>query len=703
MHRTFKFSHGELEVEIGKFAKQADGSVWIKSGDNVVLSTVVATKEEKEFIGFFPLTVEYRQRMSAAGKIPGGYIKREGRLSDVEVLTSRLIDRSVRPLFPKYYFNEVQLLSTVYSSDGKFPTNILSVIGSSLALSISSIPFRGPIGAIQIGRINGEWKFNASYEEMLTSDAHIIIAGTAEGVTMVEGDCNSVSENELIDLIFQAHEVIKKQIEWQNSIKRELNVVMEEPATSINWPHWEERVSAAIAPDFISNLFTQVKAEREEVMSSARKSLLEHFAEEIKAGDVPASIIKFLFNQYLKVHIPNAVAQKNQRLDGRDFNQVRPISCEVGTLPCVHGSAVFQRGETQALASLTLGTAQDAQKVDTLLGGVLERSFMLHYNFPPFSTGEVRPIRGVGRREIGHGYLAETSFKNVLPSQEEFPYTIRTVSDVLESNGSSSMATVCATTLALMDSGVPIKEMVSGIAMGLMKASDGKLHTLTDILGIEDAFGLMDFKITGTESGVMAVQMDIKAEAGLTRDVLSNALEQAKEGRLHILAEMKKVLSVPRESVSKLAPRVISFKIPQDKIGAIIGPGGKTIKEIIARTNVQVDIEDDGTVKIYSREAGNADEAVAWIRVLSGDIKAGSEFDGPIKRIADFGIFVELVPGKDGLIHVSKISRDRQRQLEKLYKVNDVLKVKVLSYDKETGHIRLIAPELEQPLEKNEQ
>lgn len=697
MHKVFRSAELGLEVEIGKFARQADGATWIKAGKNIILSTVVASKEPKEFAGFFPLTIEYRERTSAAGRIPGGYVKREGKLSDIEVLTSRLIDRPVRPLFPDYYFNEVQLLSTVYSSDGKFPLNILAMIGSSLALSISNIPFFGPIGGVQIGRVDGQWKFNLTYEERCKSDAEIIVAGTSNGISMVEGSCNNMPEAELIDLLFKAHEIIKKQIEWQVSIQKELNVtkVSEISNPLIDWKLWENNVKNFFSGNFVDEIFAEDKVLRSLAMDKLEKNLLEHYADDTKSGAISTSIIKYLFQSLIKEALPNAMAQKKLRIDGRKFDQIRNIASEVALLPSVHGSALFQRGETQALASVTLGTGQDAQRVETLLGGMQERLFMLHYNFPPFSTGEVKPMRGTGRREIGHGYLAETSFTNVLPSQESFPYTIRSVVDVLESNGSSSMATVCATTLALMDAGVPLTSMVSGIAMGLVQDSSGSLHVLSDILGTEDAFGLMDFKVTGTDVGIMAFQLDIKDPSGLSKELLTKALEQARVGRLHILNEMKKVLTEPRKTLSELAPRVTMLKVPQDKIGVIIGPGGKTIKEIIAQTGTQIDIEDDGTVKIFSKNTASAIEAESWIKILVGDIEVGAFFEGTIRRYAEFGIFVEIVAGKDGLVHISSINKNKQRDIEDEHPLNSKLRVQVVAYDAETGRVRLVAPELE--------
>ena len=697
MHKIFKSAELGLEVEVGKFARQADGSTWIKAGNCIVLSTVVATKEPKEFAGFFPLTIEYRERPSAVGRIPGGYIKREGKLSDAEVLTSRLIDRPIRPLFPSYYFNEVQLLSTVYSSDGKFPVNILAMIGSSLALALSPIPFMGPIGGVQACRIKGEWKFNVGYEDFLQADATIIIAGTKHGISMVEGHCNSVGEKELIDVLFSAHECIKQQIAWQESIQKEMGVEKREvrSAGGFDWESWKKKVKDCLPAGFSDSFFGEDKVSRGTAMDTLQTHILNSFAEDIKAGRVSTSVVLYLFSSIIKEELPDAMSRRMERVDGRKFDQIRPIFTEVATLPCAHGSALFQRGETQALATITLGTGQDSQKIETFLAGTLERSFMLHYNMPPFATGEVKPMRGTGRREIGHGYLAETSFTHVLPTQTEFPYTIRSLVDVLESNGSSSMATVCATTMALMDSGVPLKGMVSGIAMGLIKDSSGKFHVLTDILGTEDAFGLMDFKVTGTDKGIMAFQLDIKDPVGLTRELLSVALDQALTARLFILGKMREVLTSPRKEISELAPRVLSFTIPQDKIGAIIGPSGKNIKEIIAKTGTQIDVEDDGTIKIYSKNVKAAAEAESWVKILAGQIEVGAVFKGIIRRYAEFGIFVEIVSGKDGLIHISSIAKNKQNDIELKHKINSELVVKVVAYDQESGRVRLVAPELE--------
>jgi len=689
--------HGTgIEVEIGGYAGLADGAAWIKCGGNIVLATVVATKDEKDFMGFFPLTVEYREKTSAAGRIPGGYFKREGRLSDVEILTCRVIDRSIRPFFPSNYFNEVQLLTTVYSSDGKSPLSVLSLLGASIALSISSIPFKAPVGAVQVLRIDGKWMFNRGFEEAEQSDVQVLVAGTKEGVCMVEGTCDLLSEDEVVDLLFSAHEEIKKQIAWQEDIVREVGKAKVNPASSVNWDVWQKRVGEWCTTNVVTDAFFRpTKFEQNAAIREKKNAFKAHFAEALDNNEVSYSVLSYLFDNALKSLLPDVIVQKNKRFDGRDFDKVRPISAKVGLLPQVHGSALFRRGETQTLASVTLGTAQDAQRVEMLIEGTQERSFMLHYNFLPFAVGEVRAIRGVGRREIGHGYLAANSFKNVLPSQEQFPYTIRSVVDVLECNGSSSMATVCSTTMALMDAGVPLKEIVAGVAMGLVQDSSGNFHILTDILGSEDALGLMDFKVTGSEKGIRAIQMDIKAEEGLSKELMHTALQRAREARIHILNEMKKVMPVSRGQVSALAPQVTTFKIDVDKIGAVIGPSGKIIKEIIAQTEAQIDIDNNGMVNVYAKDQAAGRRAEQWIRVLAGEIKEGAVFNGIIRRFTDFGLFVELVPGKDGLIHISSIDREKQRTLSNLYRVNDPLRVRVISYERDTGRVKLVAPDLE--------
>jgi polyribonucleotide nucleotidyltransferase len=695
MNQIFSNPELGLEVELNKYARQANGAAWLKAGKNIILCTAVAGNEPKEFMGFFPLTVEYRERTSAAGKVPGGFFKREGKLSDEEVLNSRLIDRPIRPLFPQEYFNEVQIISTVHSSDGSFPNSVLGILGSSIALTISDIPFLGPIGAVQIGKIDGKWEFNLTHADQETSTADIIVAGTQAGICMVEGNCNNATEEELIELLLKAHDIIKKQIDWQLALQKEVGKPKVALKKTYNFDHWSEQIAKHVCYDDVDAFFGKAKKLRSEALATLQEKVVKNFATDVLSGAIPTSVLNYLFNLQIKKIIPDVIAKRQIRIDGRRLDEVRPIMSEVGVLPCAHGSAVFQRGETQALASITLGSGQDAQKIESLHGGLQEKRFMLHYNFPPFSTGEAKPMRAVGRREIGHGYLAETSFLAVLPSIESFPYTIRSVVDVLESNGSSSMATVCSTTLAFMEAGIPIKQMVSGIAMGLFFDSKGQHHILTDILGEEDALGLMDFKVTGTDDGIMAFQLDIKDKVGLSRELLAKALGQARTARLHILGEMRKVMTEPKKELSLLAPRIFSLKISQDKIGAIIGPGGSIIKEIVATTGTQIEIEDDGTVLIFAKNAESAKMAEEWVRRLAKEVEIGVTYEGVVRRLTDFGVFVEVIPGKDGLVHISTIARHRQASLNQDLRLNDRLMVKVVAIDPDTGKVRLIAPELE--------
>ncbi len=692
---TFKLESLGLEVEVGRYAQQANGSAFIRVGNNIVLAVACATEEEKDFMGFFPLTVEYRERLTAAGKIPGGYIKREGRLSESETLNSRVIDRSVRPFFPQFYFNEVQLMTNVLSADGNFPVEVLSLIGASVALTVSDIPFNGPIGAVKASLIDGQWKFNLSAKEHADADSAVIIAGTKAGICMVEGYCNDAPEAELVDLLFQAHELIKEQVIWQENMAKTLGVIKSQPESAVNWVSLQERVAAVMPKDLNKRLFNVSKTVFAQTLKEIKKTVLAEFAPDLLAGQVTKSVLNFLFDIALKGVLPQSIIENQSRFDGRGFDNVRPISSQVGLLPCVHGSSTFRRGETEALASVTLGTGQDVQRIETLNFGNTERSFMLHYNFPPYSVGEVYPVRGVGRREIGHGHLAAISFHNVLPDPKTFPYTIRSLVDVLECNGSSSMATICSTTLSLMDAGVPIKQMVSGVAMGLIKGKGDTFEVLTDILGSEDAFGLMDFKIAGTRNGVMAFQMDIKDKTGLSRQVFEKAFEKARNARIHILNEMSKTLDKPREEVSQTAPQLLTISIPVEKIGAIIGPSGKVIKEIIAQTGCEIDIEENGDVKIYGKDKTSANKAAQWVKTIAGDLEVGSMYDGIVRRHVEFGLFVELVPGCDGLVHVSAINKSKQANIEKIAPQGSILKVRVAAVDKAAGRIRLTAPDLE--------
>ena len=689
MVRTFRNEEFGFEVEIGKVARQADGAVLLKQGGTVILATATSAPS-KEFPGFLPLTIEYREQYSAAGKIPGGYFKREGKLSDREVLTSRLIDRAIRPLFPYNYFDQLQVLTTVYSVDKDHAPNTISLLAASLALSISKIPFMGPIGVIEVGRVDGRWIFNPTHPEQLKSDMRIVVAGTEEGIVMVEGSTNELSEKDFVDVLFQAHDKIKKLIVWQKEIQEALEYQDTPNKDVYGFDVWKDKVSQFLTQDRVERMYIQDKHERYAYLDEMKKDFAAEYQEKIDEAGAPQSVIDYIFGDELQEKLSNLIFVQNKRVDGRDFTTVRPIEVEVGLLPFTHGSALFTRGNTQAIASVTLGSGQDEQKFDTLMDAEPNAgSFMLHYNFPPFASGEVKPMRGTSRRETGHGYLARSSFDYLRPTPEQFPYTIRVVVDILESDGSSSMATACATTMALMQAGVPIKKMVAGVAMGLLEKSPGVFASLTDINAFEDAFGLMDFKVIGTDSGITAIQMDVKYKGGLQREVFQQALEQARVGRLHILNEMRKVMTTPNAELSALVPKVITLTIHSDKIGAIIGSGGKTIREITETTGTSIDIEPDGLVKIFGGPEANIDMAVKWVKTLAGQIDKGAIFNGKVRRIVDFGIFVELVPGFDGLVHVSNIPRDLQRTFMQAIKLNDEVKVEVLDHDEVTGRTSL--------------
>ena len=688
MERKFTLPEYGLEVTLGKYAKQADGAVWIQQAGTVVLSTAVDSPTD-EFPGFLPLSVDYRENFAAAGRIPGGYFKREGRPTDKDVLTSRLIDRALRPMFPKEYFNNLQLISWVYSVDKIHIPSTLALLASSLALTISKIPFLGPVGAAEIARVNGEWIVNPTFPQTQESDVRIIVAGTADGIIMVEGSCDQISEAEFIDAMFKAHEVIKKQVAWQLEIQKEVGVPKDEPVQYFDWPVWQKHVEQYLTPEVIAPLYTANKTERTAAMKALKKNFIEAYSEEAEKVSVSLKALDVVFKDVLAQVLTEAIFKRGKRIDGRDFDEIRKITTEVGVLPFNHGSAVFTRGNTQALVSVTLGSGSDEQRIEDIMTESYESAFMLHYNFPPFSVGEARYLRGPGRREIGHGFLAASAIRRVLPDKMDFPYTIRIVADMLESDGSTSMATVCGSTMALMNAGVPIKKMVSGIAMGLLMSNDGRFQTLSDISGMEDAFGMMDFKVTGTDDGVTAIQMDIKAKTGLPREVFEKALAQSKHGRAHILGEMRKCMTKPNAELSELVPQVVAIKVPTDKIGAIIGSGGKTIKEIIEKTGTDINIDDDGTVKIFGHPGPKLDMAVKYVKTLGGAIERGSIYDGPIKKVAEFGIFVELAPGVDGLVHVSNMPGSLSRDFGRTMNSGDIVKVEVEDYDPSTGRIRL--------------
>lgn len=691
MIKTFNLKDFNYEVELGSFAQQADGAVWFKYGGTVVLATVVSAPSE-EFPGFFPLTVEYREQFAAAGKIPGGYYKREGRPTEHEVLTARLIDRALRPLFPADYFDQVQIIVTVYSVDKEHAPHVISLIAASMAVAISKIPLVSLVAAVEAARVDGVWKINPSYPESLRADASLTIAGTAEGITMVEGFGKELEEKEFIDVLFQGHDAIEKVVAWQNTIQHEVGVPKEAYALAYDFVTWQNRAEQYLTPECIKTINLPDKIERDAALKALRDGFIEENKTLLEESKTPESVAHYLFDEVLKKKVTTFIFAENKRIDNRNFDEIRPISIQVGLLPYTHGSAMFKRGRTQALVTVTLGSGEDEQRAETLMGttdGDADGSFMLHYNFPPFSVGEARFLRGPGRRDIGHGNLAASSFKFVRPNKEQFPYTIRIVSDILESNGSSSMATVCGSTMALMQAGVPITKMVSGIAMGLLRSETGAVKVLSDISGFEDAFGLMDFKVAGTDDGVTAIQMDIKYKGGLPRDIFEKALAQAKAGRLFILNKMRQVMSKPNPTLSDLVPQVTTLKINPDKIGAVIGSGGKTIREIIAATGTSIDIEPDGMVKIFGGSDAKTDLAIKWVKTLAGQLIKGEMFEGKIKRTAEFGIFVELVPGVQGLVHVSNIPRNEQRDFVKIYKSDTTVKVEVLDYDEVTGRISL--------------
>ena len=672
-----------ISLEAGDLARQAGGSVVVRQGDTMVLVAATMAPKPREGIDFFPLTVDYREKTYAAGKIPGGYLKREARPSDYETLTCRLIDRPLRPLFPDGFRNETQLVCFVVSHDQVNPADIIAMTGASAALMISDIPFDNPIAGARIGRVEGNFVFNPTYEESEKSDIQLLMAGTTDGIVMVEAGAKEASEEEMMNALEFGHERIKKLIDLQVQLKERINkekatVVKKEIDAAL-----VERVNSIACPKLEQAMEITGKQERTNAVSQIKTDLEAEINPE--GEDDLKGTLGNIFHDAEKNVVRKMILEKKKRVDGRNLNEVRPISIKTGYLPRVHGSSVFTRGETQALVSATLGTNSDEQRLDTL-----ERKgtkhFYLHYNFPAFCTGETKFIGGPGRREIGHGMLAERALESVLPDREKFPYTIRIVSDILESNGSSSMASVCGGALALMDAGVPISNPVAGIAMGLIKEGD-QVAILSDILGSEDHLGDMDFKVAGTKNGITALQMDIKI-AGLDKSIMEQAMQQAKEGRLHILGEMNKSLDAPRPELSKHAPRIITMKVPTDKIRDIIGPGGKVIRGIIDRCGVSVDIDDSGLVSIASSDQAAADKAIEYIENLIQEAKIGTIYLGKVKKIVDFGAFVEIFPGTDGLVHISQICDRRIQSVSDEIQEGDEIKVKVIDVDQQ-GKIKL--------------
>lgn len=676
------FGGRPLSLEVGRVARQANGSCMVRYGDTVVLVTAVAARETSEGIDFLPLTVNYLEMTYAAGKIPGGFFKREGRPSEKEILTSRLIDRPLRPLFPKGYFNETQIIATVLSVDQENDPEIAAILGASVALETSDIPFAGPIAAVRVGRCDGRLICNPTLRQQRDSDIDLVVAGTREAIIMVEGGAKMVSEDELLEALTFAHESMQGVLGLQEAIKMEVGKKkMEVPPLRID-EALVATVRGVVGDGIRDALRIPSKQERYERLDSIYKGLIEVLKPQYEGKE---DEIKKVFEDIKYKALREAILQDGIRVDGRGLKDIRPITCEVGLLPRTHGSALFTRGETQALVVTTLGTAEDEQKIDALSGWEY-KSFMLHYNFPPFCVGEVRPLRGPGRRDIGHGALAERAVSKVLPDSETFPYTIRVVSDILESNGSSSMATVCGASLSLMDAGVSIKTAVAGIAMGLVKEGD-KVAILTDIVGDEDHLGDMDFKVAGTKDGITAFQMDIKIK-GVTPEILRDALYQAREGRLFILERMKEAIEAPRPELSIYAPRITTIYVRQERIKDVIGPGGKNIRAIIEKTGVKIDIDDSGKVAIAATDEDAAQMAISMIKALTQEVEVGGIYLGRVRRVMDFGAFVEIFPGTDGLIHISQLAEERVRNVRDVVKEGDEVMVKVIGIDRQ-GKISL--------------
>ena len=672
----------KLRLETGRMAKLADGAVLASYGDTMVLATAVASKTLKPDIDFLPLTVNYQEKAYSAGKIPGGYFKREGAPSEKETLTSRLIDRPIRPLIPKGFAYETQVIASVLSVDQSMTSEVVGITVASAALAISDIPFGGPLAGVRIGHVNGQFVVNPNMQEIQNGELDLVVAGTADAIMMVESGANGLSESILLDALALAHSEIKKIVakivELQALVGRTKRVVPVEPVSE----ELEGQVRELVAGPIREAVLIANKNDRQERLDQVLADAVDKLGEE---DPVRCRQVKGVYHDLEYHEVRDMILEKKVRADGRGPADIRPITCETSLLPRTHGSALFTRGETQSLAVVTLGTSDDEQRIDALEGEYF-RNFMLHYNFPPFSVGEARPLRSPGRREVGHGKLAERALKSVLPDKEAFPYTIRIVSDILESNGSSSMATVCGGTLAMMDAGVPIKEPVAGIAMGLIKDGD-RVLILSDILGLEDHLGDMDFKVTGTRTGVTALQMDIKIE-GITIELMRQALEQARAGRLHILEKMQESLSSPRESLAPHAPRIYTIQIKPDKIRDVIGPGGKVIRGIIAECGVKVNVDDTGLVTIASADESSARQAIDMVNRLTEEAVVGKTYMGTVRKIVDFGAFVEILPNMDGLVHISQLAEHRVQSVSDELTEGEQVLVKVLEIDKQ-GKIRL--------------
>ncbi|WP_262172959.1 polyribonucleotide nucleotidyltransferase [Saccharococcus sp. Marseille-Q5394] len=680
---SFEWAGRPLTIETGQLAKQANGAVLIRYGDTTVLSTATASKKPKP-LDFFPLTVNYEERLYAVGKIPGGFIKREGRPSEKAVLTSRLIDRPIRPLFADGFRNDVQVISLVMSVDQNCSSEMAAMLGSSLALSISDIPFEGPIAGVQVGRIDGQFIVNPTPEQLEVSELDLVVAGTKDAINMVEAGAKEVAEDIILEAIMFGHEQIIQLVELQEKIIAEVGKEKMEITLFQLDEDLLAEVKAKCENDLINAIQTEEKHAREDAINAVKNEVMEHYTNE-ESDEETMKQVKNILDHLVKEEVRRLITDEKVRPDGRGLDEIRPLSTEVGILPRTHGSGLFTRGQTQALSVCTLGALGEVQIIDGL-GLEESKRFMHHYNFPNFSVGETGPIRGPGRREIGHGALGERALEAIIPDEKEFPYTIRLVAEVLESNGSSSQASICASTMAMMDAGIPIKAPVAGIAMGLVKKGDN-YSVLSDIQGMEDHLGDMDFKVAGTEKGITALQMDIKIE-GLSRQILEESLAQAKIGRMHILEHMISTISTPREELSQYAPKIIMIRINPDKIRDVIGPGGKVINKIIEETNVKIDTEQDGTIYISSPDSNMNEKAKAMIENIVREAKVGEYHLGKVKRIEKFGAFLEIFPGKDGLLHISEIQEERTKAVEDVLKMGDELLVKVIEIDNQ-GRVNL--------------
>ncbi len=683
--KTFQYGNHEVTLETGEIARQAGGAVMVKCDGTVLLVTAVAAKSQREGQDFFPLTVDYQEKFYAGGRIPGGFFKREGRQTEKETLISRLIDRPIRPLFPEDYKNEVQIIATVMSLNPEIDGDVLALIGASAALSLAGTPFMGPIGAAKVGYKDGQYLLNPTVSELKDSKLELVVAGTSNAVLMVESEADELSEDVMLGAVMFGHRAMQVAINAINDL------TVEAGTKTSSWQAPEKNAGMIGAlKEAVGNRLSEAfqvrdKLQRRDAISALKKDVMQSLAGRAEAEGWAAGEMSKEFGELEYQTMRNAVLDTKVRIDGRALDTVRPISSKVGILPRVHGSALFTRGETQAIVAVTLGTARDGQVIDAVAGEYKEH-FLFHYNFPPYSVGEAGRMMGPKRREIGHGRLAKRGVLAVMPTMEQFPYTIRVVSEITESNGSSSMASVCGSSLALMDAGVPVKAPVAGIAMGLVMEGD-KYVVLSDILGDEDHLGDMDFKVAGTNNGISALQMDIKIQ-GITEDIMKTALAQAKQGRMHILGEMASALTAPRPELSDFAPRLITIKIHPDKIREVIGKGGSVIQGITKETGTQIDIQDDGTITIASVNAIAGQAAKARIEQITSDVEPGRIYEGKVAKLMDFGAFVTISPGKDGLVHVSQISNDRVEKVSDVLKEGDIVKVKVLEVDKQ-GRIRL--------------